>query len=506
MSLKNNNRHLFLLQCCALMCIHLFFVPLIQCATISSEIATIVECVVDIVVLDETIGDFSKESSNGVGFIIDENGYVITNAHVIDASDKIKIITNDGREYKVRIVGKDDHSDIALLKIDSDEKFKFLQFVDSDTLEIGEPVFAVGNPLGLGPSVTSGILSSKGRNLSSHMATIGAEGKFVSFLQTDAAVNHGNSGGPLCNYNGKVVGMITVFFSDGVRSTGLNFAIPSNMLQKVTTQLRNYGKMQRSWLGISIERIQRDVAISLGLGKRCGCNIVRVYDGSPAARGGIQTGDILLALNDESITEDTNTEYLLSSLPIGSVIPVLIMRNGNEMKFSVTVGSKNDEETGVVSENEGIIKKGISAEKIDELGISVADLTPELRKIFNIPENIVGVVIIDVGEYSSKLSYGNIIVNVKFSPTATVAALKATLQQIVANKERNVALYLFNAQAKTSSYQSIYIKHKNNSPISSDLPLSLPKEIGKAEGGSSKAVVINKKASDPNINYISPRD
>ncbi|MDR3155961.1 MAG: trypsin-like peptidase domain-containing protein [Holosporaceae bacterium] len=446
------------------------------------------ESVVDVIVSDETIGDFRKESPNGAGFIIDENGYTITNAHVIDASDKIKIIMHDGREYKAKVVGKDDHSDIALLKIDSDEKFKFLQFVNSDTLEIGEPVFAVGNPLGLGQSVTSGIISCKGRNLSSQIAAIGAGGDFVSYLQTDAAVNYGNSGGPLCNYKGEVVGMITVFFSDGIRSTGLNFAIPSNMLQKVITQLRNYGKMQRSWLGISIERIPKDVAVSLGLGKRCGCNIVRVCNDSPAAKGGIQTGDILLSLNDENITEDTNLEYMLSALPIGVVIPVQIMRNGNEMKFSVTVGSKKDEEMDVVSDNEVAVWNNISSEKVDELGISVANLTPELRKFFNIPDNITGVVIVDVGEYSDKLSYGSVITKVKFSNITTLSTLKAVLQQLFVNREKNVALYLFNPKSKTLSYVSVYIRHKNNSTISSNSSPSPTQASDKLNNGKAKAI------------------
>jgi serine protease Do len=256
--------------------------------------------------------------------------------------------------------------------------------------------------------------------------------------------------------------MVTVFFSDGIRSTGLNFAIPSNMLKKVIEQLHEYGKMQRSWLGISLERIPKDVAIGLGLEKRCGCNIVRVYDNSPAAKGGIQIGDILLSLNDENITEDTNLEYVLSSLPIGVVIPVQVMRDGKEMKFSVTVGSKNDEETDVVSDDEVVIKKNIPSEKIDELNISAANLTPELRRSFDIPDNIVGVVIINAGEWSNKLSTGNVIVKAKFSGITTISALRSVLQELMANKEKTVVLYVFDPKTKVKSYVSVNIKRMNN--------------------------------------------
>ena len=209
--------------------------------------------VVDVIVADKSGENSENRSSNGTGFIIYEDGYIVTNWHVIDSSEQIKIVTSDGNEYIAKVIGKDEHYDVALLKIelDSNVKLPAVKFADSDKIEVSDPVITIGNPFGLGKTVTAGIISYKGRNLSDQISELGENGHLVSYIQTDAAVNYGNSGGPLFSANGEVIGMITVFVSDGLRSTGINFAIPSNILLKVISQLKTFGRMQRSWLGIS---------------------------------------------------------------------------------------------------------------------------------------------------------------------------------------------------------------------------------------------------------------
>lgn len=386
-----------------------------------------------------------NEISDGAGFIIEPSGYIVTNCHVIDSTDKIKIILYDGSEYYANVIGKDEHSDIALLKIATETKLLCVQFADSDKVEVGDPVIAIGNPFGFGKTVTSGIISYKSRNLANQMAEIGSCGDLVSYIQTDAAVNHGNSGGPLFTYTGEVVGMITVFFSDGMHNTGINFAIPSNILKKVINQLMAYGKMRRSWLGISLVPLSHKVAVALGLGKRHGCDIVRVEKNSPAAIAGVQNNDILLSLNDEDITEETNIGYMLNNLPIDKVIPIQIMRDGIEIKLSVKVGSKNDENIDEPEQNAEENAIEIPSQKIEILKLAVADLSADLRKNFYIPAEMNGVLVIE-NENSAEndIAYGDLITKINQHDIKNIEDFKNILKTL---KERNVvALYIYNPQ------------------------------------------------------------
>ncbi|MDR0968134.1 MAG: trypsin-like peptidase domain-containing protein [Holosporaceae bacterium] len=425
---------------------------------VKGGIQHLINCVVDVIVSDQNPSDRAngkKESSDGAGFIIDENGYIVTNCHVIDSADKIKIVLYDGSEYIAKVIGKDERSDIALLKIETDLKLPKVQFADSDKAEIGEPVIAIGNPFGFGKTVTSGIISYKGRNLSSQIAELGTGGDLVSYLQTDAAVNYGNSGGPLITYNGEVVGMITVFFSDGAHSAGINFAIPSNMLKKVIRELRDHGKMQRSWLGIEVSPLRKKAAKALGLGKQYGCVISKVKKNSPAAVAGIQIGDILTSLNDEAITENANLEFVLSSLPIGRIIPVQIIRNKTVMKFSVKVGVGNDDDFHY-DYDDSPEKMEIPYEKIDGLELGITELTQELRKSFDIPENINGALISYVENPQSDLAVGDVILTVNQAEVSNVLDLKNELRKLSQNpairEDKELALYIFDPQSRKSDY------------------------------------------------------
>ncbi len=418
----------------------------------------LLKTVVD-VIISEKSGDNElldkKESANGSGFIIDENGYIVTNCHVIDGAEKIKVVISDGTEYIAKIIGKDERSDIALLKIDANMKLPYATLGDSDKIDVTDPVVAVGNPLGIGQSITGGIISNKGRNLSKQIAELGTGGDLVSYLQTDAPVNSGNSGGPLFSYDGEVVGMITIFYSDGAKGTGINFAIPSNTLKKVITQLRNYGKMQRSWIGISVMPLNKETAVSFDLGKRCGWTVINVEPNSPAAKIGIQAGDIILSINDIKFSASTNPDDVLNNLPINKTIPIQIMKNGEERKYSITVEGRSDEDPLFDSDN--VENKNISFEKEEHINIGVTELTSEWRRDFDIPASVNGVLIAQVSD-GVPLSQGNVIISVNQKGTKAVADLRKEIENRVKAGKKDVALYIYDAQTGRADYVVVKIK------------------------------------------------
>lgn len=426
---------------------------------IKADVQGLIKTVVDVIISERSNPDDlleKKESSDGSGFIIDENGYVVTNCHVIDGAEKIKIVIHDGSEYTAKIIGRDERSDIALLKIDAPAKLPHATLADSDKVEITDPVIAIGNPFGFGKTVTAGIISYKGRNLSKQIAELGTGGDLVSYLQTDAQVNYGNSGGPLFSYDGEVVGMITVFLSDGNRGTGINFAIPSNTLKKVVTQLRNYGKMQRSWLGIAVTPLSKESAVALGLGQRCGLVVTRVETNSPAAKIGGREGDIILSINDIKFSANTNPEDVLNNLPTNTTIPIQIMRNGQERKYSITVEARSDDDFPFDADDV-LEDKNIPFEKLDSINLGVSDLNAELRKIFSIPQSIKGVLIAQAAENMS-LCQGNVILSVNQREVKSIAELKTQTEELINQKKDNVALYVYDAQAGRADYVTVPLK------------------------------------------------
>jgi serine protease Do len=440
---------------CALSVVFSFFVavasPVPQIA--KCDVTKLISAVVDIVVKEKEASTLEKKDySDGSGFIIDESGLIVTNCHVIDGAEKIKIILYDGTSYIAKVIGKDERSDVALLKIDSDTKLTCVKFSDSDSVNILDPVFAVGNPFGFGKTATSGIISFKGRNLSNQIAELGAGGDMVSYIQTDAAINYGNSGGPLFTYDGKVVGMITVFVSDGMHSTGINFAIPSNVLQKIINQLKEFGKMKRSWTGIAVSPLTKDVVIALGLGENFGCDIVGVEKMSPAEKAGVKVGDILVSVNNEAITESTNLEYVLNNLPLEEVVPVKIIRNGTEINLKVKVASRVDDgKYHDVNEANSAIEE-IRYEKVNGINIGVTDLTNEYRQHFDIPSNVTGALIANVENENSEMSVGNIVIGVNQKRVYNVKELSDAINGIIEQKKPNVALYIYDPHRKQKQF------------------------------------------------------
>lgn len=448
---------------------------------VKGGVQRLMDAVVDVIVADKNDENPENRSSNGTGFIIYEDGYIVTNWHVIDSSEKIKIVTSDGNEYNARVIGKDEHYDVALLKIDLDAgvKLSAVEFANSDQIEISDPVITIGNPFGLGKTVTAGIISYKGRNLSGKISELGENSHLVSYIQTDAAVNYGNSGGPLFSADGKVIGMITVFVADGLRSTGINFAIPSNILLKVIGQLKTFGKMRRSWLGISTSRMSKEAA-KLLIGSNVGYYVTNISEKSPAMLTGIKVGDIILSINKEVISENTNVEYLLNNLPIGEVIPIQIMRNGNRRMLSITVKSYNDEDISFIDEEDNS-GKDILYEKIDGLDLGLTDLTKELREIFKIPADETGVLISFVGSSlndDTNISVGNLVKNINQVEIKNLSDLRTAL--IATLKEHSnvnkVVMYVNDPLTKKSSY--VVVKCERNKLLKQGKVLKTDKVLG----------------------------
>ncbi|MDR1375248.1 MAG: trypsin-like peptidase domain-containing protein [Holosporaceae bacterium] len=444
------------------------------------SINKLMETVVEVIASEKSVSDeymgkkdssdgIGKESSDGAGFIIDKKGYIVTNCHVINSSEKIRIVLSNGNEYFAKIIGKDERSDIALLKIDAKTDLPFVRFADSDKIEVADQVIAIGNPFGFKKTVTSGIISYKGRDLSDKISELGVGGDSVLYLQTDVTVNYGNSGGPLFLYNsGEVVGMITVFFSEDGRSIGINFAIPSNTLKTVISQLRNYGKMRRSWTGMSVSQLDSEVSSALGLTEEQGLGvaITRVEKDSPASLAGIQVSDILLSINEEKITNNTNLEYMLSNLPIDKVVPVQILRQKVTMKLSLKVGSRSDDDFSYGFSEDVHIRKDIPYEKIDGINIGVTDLTIDLRKSFEIQDTMNGVLISNLADYKGPdISIGGVILTINQKPVPSVNELKVELQKISASedakKRDKVAFFIFDPKIRRYDYVAIPLKSKS---------------------------------------------
>ena len=443
-------------------CVFLIVACLVESVSargIKGDVQSLIKTVVDVIISERSNPEDlleKKESSDGSGFIIDENGYVVTNCHVIDGAEKIKIIIHDGSEYTAKIIGRDERSDIALLKIDAATKLPYAVLADSDKVEITDPVIAIGNPFGFGKTVTAGIISYKGRNLSKQIAELGTGGDLVSYLQTDAQVNYGNSGGPLFSYDGEVVGMITVFLSDGNRGTGINFAIPSNTLKKVVTQLRNYGKMQRSWLGIAVTPLSKESAVALGLGNRCGLVVAKVETNSPAAKIGVSAGDIVLSINNLTFSVNTNIEDVLNNLPTDTIVPIQILKKGKECTDKIRVEMRCDDDFPFDADD--ILEdKNIPFEKLESINLGVSDLNAELRKIFSIPQSMKGVLIVQPAENVS-LCQGNVILSVNQQDVKSIAELKAQIEQLIKKGKDNIALYVYDVQVGRADYVTVPLK------------------------------------------------
>ena len=315
-----------------------------------------------------------KQQSLGSGFIIDKDGYIITNNHVVDGADEIKAKLADGREYKAKVIGRDQKTDLALIKISS--IFKDLPAIslgDSDKMRVGDWVLAIGNPFGLEETVTQGIISATGRVIGS--------GPYDNFLQTDAPINPGNSGGPLINLSGEVIGINSAIIQSG---QGIGFAIPSNMAKKIVSQLKEKGKVTRGWIGVSVQSVTPEIAQALGLKDTRGSLVAEVVAGGPAEAAGIKRGDVIVSFDGTEIKKTGDLPLLVAETPAGKTISVKVIRDSKEMTFTVKVTEMPE---GKIPTSSHMSSEG--------LGLTVQNITPQVMSQLQLRDKS-GVVIVNV--------------------------------------------------------------------------------------------------------------
>jgi serine protease Do len=346
-----------------------------------------------------------QQRMNGVGsgFIIDKNGTILTNYHVVDGAQKIVVTLSDGKNYDAKVIGKDQKTDIAVIKIDAGHNLPEVTLGDSDRLEVGEWVMAIGNPFGLDHTVTSGIVSAKGRQ-------IGA-GPYDNFIQTDASINPGNSGGPLVNLRGEVVGINTAIFSQSGGNIGIGFAIPTNSIKELLPQLKEKGRVVRGYLGTSVQKITPEIAESLGLKQNNGALVADVIKGSPAERAGIKTGDIIVEFDRNEIKDSTDLPSVVARVTPGTTVQLKVKRDGKELTLPITVGELKEKEVAATGE-EG------------DLGLAVQPVTPDIAQSLGL-DRASGVVVTSVKPGSAAdeagLRSGDLITQVNRHPVNNLA-------------------------------------------------------------------------------------
>jgi serine protease Do len=361
-----------------------------------------------------------KQRGLGSGVIMSGDGYILTNHHVVDGADDIRVDLTDGRTLTAKLVGSDKASDLALIKVNATD-LHTLPLGNSDAVQVGDVVLAVGNPLGIGQTVTMGIISAKGRS------TPGGGDGYEDFLQTDAPINHGNSGGALVNMKGELVGINSQIMSSTGENIGIGFAIPTNMARHVTDQLRKDGKVHRAQLGVTIQPVTSDMAASLGLKDVGGVIISSVTPGSAADRAGLKQGDVIQSFNGESVKDLNSLRNRVADSAPGSSATVAIVRDGS--KRDVTV--KLDEASVGQSARRG--ESDSTPEDKSALGVSVAPLTPELTNRFNLPRNAKGVLVQDVNPdgraADAGIQAGDLIEQVNREPVSSVEELRSAVRR-----------------------------------------------------------------------------
>ena len=380
-----------------------------------------------------------KVSSLGSGFIIDASGYVVTNNHVIDGAKDIEVTLTDGSEYPAKLIGTDPKTDLALLKVEAKKPLPYVSFGDSDKMRIGDWVMAVGNPFGLGGTVTAGIVSARGRDIHG--------GPYDDFLQIDAAINQGNSGGPAFSTDGSVIGINTAIYSPSGGSVGIGFAIPSNLAKPIIAELKEQGHVDRGWLGVSIQPLTPDLAQGMGLEADKGALISSVQDDSPAAAAGLKSGDVVVRFGDREIESPKDLSRVVAETASGATVPVKVWRDGSEhtvevkiaeMKQEVASASQTDDESG-----------SAGSDTVSQLGATLAPVNDMTRQQFGLSENATGAVIAGLEQDSALAEQGvrpgDVIERVNDRRIANPADVAAALQEAQADK-RSVAVMLIESE------------------------------------------------------------
>ncbi|WP_249693956.1 DegQ family serine endoprotease [Stappia sp. WLB 29] len=386
-----------------------------------------------------------RVQSLGSGFVVDaEEGIIITNNHVIEGADEITANFNDGSKLAAEVIGRDSKTDIAVLKVKPEAPLKAVSFGDSKSLRVGEWVMAIGNPFGLGGTVTTGIVSARNRNINS--------GPYDNYIQTDASINRGNSGGPLFNRNGEVIGINTAIISPSGGSIGIGFAIPSETATKVIAQLREFGETRRGWLGVRIQEVTEEIAESLGMDKAEGALIAGITEGGPAEDAGFEAGDVVLEFNGSRVPAMHDLPRMVADTPVGEEVSVVVLRKGEEVTLQVTLGRLEEADASAAADSMAPSDEAPANDTPTVLGMTLSTLTEELRTQYSIGADIKGVVVTAVEESSGaaekRITAGDVIVEVAQETVSSPADIAARVESLKGEGRRLALFLISNAQGE----------------------------------------------------------
>lgn len=379
------------------------------------------------------------DAALGSGFIIRADGYIVTNNHVIDHATKITVTLDDGTDYPAQLVGADPKTDIAVLKIDA-SGLPTVPWGDSNAIEVGDQVVAIGNPFGIGTTVTRGIVSARGRDLHN--------GPYDDFLQVDAAINHGNSGGPLINVAGQVVGIDSAIYSPNDGSVGVGFAIPSDQAKTIVAGLIDKGKIDRGYLGVQIQNVTADIAGALGLPDAHGALVAQVNPDTPAAKAGLVAGDVVISLNGVKITDSRDLSRSVAAIPPGQPSTFGIWRNGAEKDITVTLASLP---SAPATPDLNAQQPDTNGTAVPSLGLNLTQLTPDMRQQLGLPDTEAGLIIMGIDSNSPLINVGlkpgDVIASVNTHPVTTLDALDKELK-MAADEGKHSVLLMIDRQGK----------------------------------------------------------
>jgi serine protease Do len=394
--------------------------------------------------LQDLFKDFLDKSQNaprhvtslGSGFIIDPSGLIVTNNHVIEDADQISVTLNDGTSLPAKLIGRDEKTDLALLKVRPRKPLPYAKFGNSDDALVGDWVIAIGNPFGLGSTVTAGIVSARNRDINA--------GPYDDFIQTDAPINRGNSGGPLFDMDGDVVGINSAIFSPSGGSVGIGFSIPSNMARDVIAQLRKYGHMRRGWIGVRIQGLTADIAEGLGLGSIKGVLVAEVTPGGPAAAGGLRNGDLITAFDGKPVPDSRTLPRIVADTPVGKTVSVDVLRHHSKLVLKLKIRRLKEAASAQPKRHAQTHAPG---SQVSRLGLSLATLSPDLRSKYRLSKAVHGVIVTQVDPDSEagtkNFRAGDVIVEVQNQPVRSPGDVMKQID--VAEKAgKKVALMLVN--------------------------------------------------------------
>ena len=381
----------------------------------------------------------------GSGFIISPDGTIVTNNHVVAGAQDIKVVLDDGSEHPATLVGRDAKTDLAVIRIKVDKPLPYVAWGDSDKLEAGDPILAIGNPFGIGTTVTAGIVSARGRDLHN--------GPYDDFIQVDAAINHGNSGGPLIDMQGKVVGVNSAIYSPNGGNVGVGFAIPSDQAREIVTRLIEHGSIQHGFIGIMIQPVTKDVANAIGLPAAKGALVAEVNKDSPAMKAGLKPGDVVTAFGKTEITTPKSLSRAVADLEPGAKSKISVFRRGKSLDLSITVGKQENNQVAMNSDqNQGDQNAQPGSFDVKDLGVTLSDLTDQDRESANVPEETEGAMVAAVNDNSAAsddLRQGDIILSVNQEPVTGARNAGQLIEQVKKSGKRSVLLLVERGQAQS---------------------------------------------------------